>query len=89
MTMRDELERVMATVSDGYSDPDEHYAAKFLRDHGPALLEALEDADRFEFICNGDDESWQKAMNYAVLAGRLEGIQQIRRAIDRARGGGE
>ncbi len=56
MTVRDELVRVIATASDGYSDPDDHYAARFLSDHGPALVQALEDAERYRSLMRVMDE---------------------------------
>lgn len=45
-----ELEKSINRATDGYSDPDDHYAAIFLQTHGPALVEAVRDADRYRWL---------------------------------------
>lgn len=112
MTLRDELERVLgllkgACVSDTRAAWEEFDSetTDFLRDHGPALLEALDkDATHVVVtrdkcgeivaVTRQDDEGRVVAVIAEKLtdAERAEHIAEYERvveAIDRARGGGE
>jgi hypothetical protein len=97
MTVRDELERVLAMGREmptlkSLSDFVE-VSTTFLRDHGPALLEALEDAERYRFIrsgvrCAGLDMGGDHhySFNHKVALVRGPSFDD---AIDTARRGGE
>lgn len=101
MIVRDELERVLAT---GRNLPTTESVSAFLsastvllRDHGPALLEALGDAERLDWVIRNpifrvigrDNEHGWSVMNQSNgLSFVVRGLPTYRDAIDTARRGG-
>jgi hypothetical protein len=79
MTLRDELERVIAAQWE--PDAGDDAANWFIRDHGPALLEALVDAQRWRTFV---EAGWP----VCFLGETYDTVGDLNRAIDRARGGG-
>lgn len=102
MTVRDELVGELAYLLEARADYDRcktqsHWntlsdsAHRFLRDHGPALVEALEDGARGKWVI--DNAAWIRRDGVTVMEITLpEGVNLSswgcrRDAIDRARGG--
>ncbi|MGE7139712.1 hypothetical protein ACQKIE_18955 [Luteibacter sp. NPDC031894] len=89
MTVRDELERVLRLLADAYTvdsqtswEAFDDEATELLVRHGPALLEAMKDADRWRTFV---EAGWP----VCFLGETYDTVSDLNRAIDRARRGGE
>lgn len=104
MTVRDELERCVSLASQ-YKDEDDAFilvelqemAQELFLEHGPALLEALADAERINWLQNNPHMVYTShddgpiahfvAVRERVTPRRGNVASTVRQAIDRARGG--